>query len=255
MRKRKSVPNIQHGFSLIEMAIVLFIVALLLGGLLPTVSSQLEQQRRNETRKQLDEIQQALIGYAIINNRLPCPSSGTNDGVESFEPGGNASNGQCSNFFNGFVPAAALGFTTGVDNQGRKGYAVDSWGNRIRYAITAANTRAFATTSGISFSFASLAPDLLVCSTATGITASSCSGNALTSNPGVPVVIFSTGTNGAYGGISADEAANLDGTNANNNRTFVSHPTTPSPNEFDDLVIWISPNILINRMVTAGRLP
>ena len=68
----------QLGFSLIEMAIVLFIVALLLGGLLPTVSSQIEQQHTNETRKQLDEIQQALLGFAVINGRLPCPASNTN---------------------------------------------------------------------------------------------------------------------------------------------------------------------------------
>ena len=49
----------ERGFSLIEMAIVLLIVALLLGGLIPTISSQLDQQYRNDTRKQLDEIQQA----------------------------------------------------------------------------------------------------------------------------------------------------------------------------------------------------
>ena len=45
-----------RGFTLIEMAIVLAIVALLLGGLLPSISSQIEQQRRNDTRKQLDEV-------------------------------------------------------------------------------------------------------------------------------------------------------------------------------------------------------
>ena len=62
----------QAGFTLIEMAMVLMIVALLLGGLLPTISSQAEQRHENDTRKQLDEIQQALIGFAIINGRLPC---------------------------------------------------------------------------------------------------------------------------------------------------------------------------------------
>jgi prepilin-type N-terminal cleavage/methylation domain-containing protein len=256
MKYKHSLRFIQKAFSLIEMAVVLFIVALLLGGLLPTVSSQIEQQKRTETRKQLDDIQQALIGYAIINSRLPCPSSGTNDGAESFDVGGDASNGQCSNFYNGFVPAAALGITSGVDTQGRKGYAVDSWGNRIRYAVTSSNTRAFVTTGGMSSSFATLASNLLVCSTSTGITISSCSaGNELTSNPGVPVIIFSTGANGANGGISPDEAANLNGTNVNLDRTFVSHTTSPSPNEFDDMVIWISPNTLVNRMVSAGKLP
>lgn len=253
--------KMNRGFSLFEMAIVLFIVALLLGGLLPTVSSQIEQRRTSETLKQLDEIQQALIGYAILNGRLPCPASDTSNGIESFDitavPPGDAGNGKCSNFYNGFVPAATLGFTTGVDNQGRTGFAVDPWGNRIRYAVTPWNGNTFTTTNYMSTYFSSLAPNLLVCAnaTASGFGTSSCgTNNALTSS-GVPVVIFSTGRNGAYGGTGTDEAANLDGSNANSNKTFVSHAYTPAPNEFDDLVIWISPNILINRMVAAGKLP
>lgn len=232
------------GFTLVEMAVVLMIVGLLLGGLIPTIFSQIEQQHTNETRKQLDEIQQALIGYAIINERLPCPASSAS-GVESFAALGNATNGNCSNFNDGFVPAATLGLTP-IDSQG---FAVDSWNNRIRYAVTSAS--AFTATSGIRTNFSTLAPNLLVCSTATGITASSCaSGASLTPN-GVPVVIFSTGKNGGHG-TSPDEAANLDG---GTSKTFVSHTPTPNPNEFDDIVTWLSPNILINRMVTAGKLP
>ena len=242
-----------QGFSLIEMAIVLFIVALLLGGLLPTVSSQMEQQHRIETRKQLDEIQQALIGYAVIYGRLPCPASDTSNGVENFVSGSSAADGKCSNFDNGFVPAATLGTATGVDNQGKTGFAVDAWGNRIRYAVTWWNSNTFTTTNGMSTYFSSLAPNLLVCSTASATT-SSCSvaNSSLTSSPGVPAVIFSTGKNGASGSGGTDEAANL---HSSSSKIFVSHTPTPSPNEFDDLVIWISPNILINRMVTAGKLP
>jgi prepilin-type N-terminal cleavage/methylation domain-containing protein len=261
MRQFTSSALTSHGFSLIEMAVVLFIVALLLGGLLPTVSSQIEQQRTNETRKQLDEIQQALIGYAITYGRLPCPASDTSEGVEKFEATtpGNATNGLCFDFVNGYVPAATLGFTTGVDQQGKKGFAVDGWGNRIRYAVTDANTKAFTKTDGMkTIGISTLSPDLLICAnaSASGFSASSCgSNNALTSSPGVPIIIFSTGKNGAYGGTGLDEAANLDG---GTSRTFVSHTPTPSSvanGEFDDLVVWISPNILINRMVSAGKLP
>ena len=70
------------GFTLVEMAIVMLIVALLLGGLVPTLSSQVDQRHASETSKQLDEIQQALIGYAIIYGRLPCPASDTSNGME-----------------------------------------------------------------------------------------------------------------------------------------------------------------------------
>ncbi|OFZ66656.1 MAG: hypothetical protein A2V79_05780 [Betaproteobacteria bacterium RBG_16_56_24] len=241
-----SLMNQQNGFTLVEMAVVLMIVGLLLGGLLPTLSSQVEQQRTNETRKQLDEIQQALIGFAIVYGRLPCPAPPVAvSGVES--PAGG---GICTNPDDGFVPAATLGLS-GVDSSG---FVVDSWGNRIRYAVTAwtsAGIDVFTTAGGMStVGISNLSPNLLVCSssTASGFNGSSCgTNNALTSSPGVPVVIFSTGKNGAQGSAGLDEQANT-----NSDRVFVSHTPTP---DFDDLVIWLSPNILYNRMVTAGKLP
>lgn len=248
------------GFTLVEIAIVLLIVTLLLTGLVPTISSQIEQRQTNETRKQLDEIQQALIGYAITYGRLPCPASATSNGIESFAAGGSALNGNCSNFYDGFVPAATLGIASGVDSKGNTGFAVDAWSNRIHYAVTAW-TNTFTTTNGMSLAgISALSPDLMVCSTASAST-TNCSvlNSALTSSPGVPVVIYSTGKNGGYGGTGADENQNP---NPNStlpaDRVFVSHTPTPtgSPNgEFDDLVIWISANVLINRMVAAGRLP
>lgn len=248
-----------RGFSLIEMAIVLFIVALLLGGLLPTVGSQIEQQRTNETRKQLIEIQQALIGYAITYGRLPCPASNTSNGMEDPIP----VTGTCTNPYNGFVPAATLGFTTGVDSQGRKGFAVDAWSNRIRYAVTESNGKAFTTSNGMSaIGISALTPDLQVCSTATGVTGPPpicASGPPSTSlTPGVPVIIYSTGKNGGIGGAGVDEAQNPNPNSTNNDRLFISHFATSSSSangEFDDIIEWISPSILINRMVSAGKLP
>lgn len=248
------------GFTLVEMAMVLMIIGLLLGGLIPTLSTQMESQRINETRKQLDEIQQALIGYAIVNGRLPCPASTGSNGMENFAVGGNASNGNCSNFYNGFVPAATLGVTSVADNQGITGFAVDSWGNRIRYAVTSANSNAFAKTNGMStVGISSLSPNLLVCSTAsTSSTSCSVANTSLTSSPGVPVLIYSTGKNGGYGGTGLDEAENPNPNSADNDRVFAFHapsPSTATNGEFDDLMLWVSPNILFNRMVAAGKLP
>lgn len=241
----------QYGFSLVEMAMVLTIVALLLGGLLPTISSQVERRNESDTRKQLDEIQQALIGYAIINGRLPCPATSTSNGAE--RPAGG---GICTVFYNGFVPAATLGLSGTTDSSG---FLIDSWGQRIRYAVTSSNTNAFTTAStptagmqGVGISI--LQPDLLVCTTSNSIGATSCGTNYyLTGTPGVPVVIFSTGKNGAQGSSGSDEAANLDA-----NKTFVSHIPAPSGatyGYFDDIVTWIPETVLINRMVAAGKLP
>jgi prepilin-type N-terminal cleavage/methylation domain-containing protein len=255
-------PATQKGFTLLEMAIVLMIVGLLLGGMLVPLTAQMDQRNFTETRKALDDIQQALIGYAIINGRLPCPASSTSNGVESFDTGsgGNSTNGRCSNFNNGFVPAATLGIASTVDNQGNTGFAVDAWGNRIHYAVTASNSRAFTSLNGMkSTGISSLSPDLLVCSTAS-TSGSSCSvaNSALTASPGVPVVIYSTGKNGGHYATGTDEAENPNPSSADTDDVFVSHNITSSSatnGEFDDLVIWISPNVLINRMVAAGKLP
>jgi prepilin-type N-terminal cleavage/methylation domain-containing protein len=247
------VKKYNSGFTLIEMAMVLMIVGLLLGGMLVPLSAQMDQRNVSDTQKTLSEIKEAIIGYAIVYGRLPCPASSTSYGTENFASGGNASNGNClnyPNFYNGFVPAATLGITP-VDNQG---YAIDAWNNRIHYAVTFSNANAFTTTNGMSVAgLSALVPNLLVCSTASTIsTGCSVANSSLTSSPGVPVVIYSTGKNGQNGGTSADEAENPNPNSADNDRVFVSHLPTPT---FDDLVVWISPNILYNRMVAAGKLP
>jgi len=73
-----------------------------------------------------------------------------------------------------------------------------------------------------------------------------------------PAIVYSTGRNGGYGGTGIDELANPNRNSLNNDRVFISHMPTPSAaanGEFDDIVIWLSPNTLFNRMVTAGKLP
>lgn len=244
----------QKGFSLIELAIVLAVLALLLGGLLVPLTMQIEQQRIRETQKMLEDAKEAIIGFAIANGRLPCPASISSNGQESFDTaaGGSAANGKCSNFFNGFLPAVTLGISP-VD---ANGYAVDAWGltqNRIRYAVTTANNNAFTTTGGMAATTMSvLLPDLRVCVTATGTTAANC-GTATSLANNAIAVVYSLGKNAATGGAGLDEAANLNG-----DAVFISHTpaaSTAANGEFDDLVTWLSPSILFNRMVAAEKLP
>ncbi len=248
-----------RGFTLVEIAITLLIVTLLLTGLVPTISSQIEQRNLNDTRKQLDEIQQALVGYAVSYGRLPCPAMSS--GTESFASGGNATNGKCFNFYNGYVPAATLGLN-GLDTQG---FLTDAWGNRLRYAVSSWGSttfgvnNVFTTANGMSIvGISNLAPNLLVCASATGVSGNSCgAGNSLTPN-GAAAIIYSTGKNGGYGGTGADEAENPNPNSTNNNLIFISHPATSSASsngEFDDIVIWLSGYTLVNRMVAAGQLP
>ncbi len=261
MKRAHSQPT---GFTLIEMAIVLAIVALILGTGLTLLSVQQEQQRTSDTQAKLEEIREALIGFAIANGRLPCPASSATNGME--DPV--IVTGTCNHPYDGFVPAKTLSIS-GTD---KSGYLPDSWGNPLHYAVTTSNSSAFTTTNGMSIiGISNLAPDLQICSTANGIsgTPPSCSsgppGTSLTST-GVPAVIYSTGLNmkgmpgsaGGTGGTGTDEAHNPNPNSANNDRVFISHglsSANESGGEFDDQVIWLSPNILFNRMIQAGRLP
>ena len=269
----------QRGFTLIELAIVLLILGALFAGILIPFTTQVELRRVGETQKTLLEIREALIGFAAANGRLPCPASAGSNGQESFAAGGDTINGNCSNFFDGFVPGALLGIGP-VDGTG---FVIDSWDNRIRYSATNNNqlppgTPAPPPAPPTNFDFTGLGtfpsssgemrnvgmpglrPDLRVCSTATGISATTCAAGASLVDAAV-AVIYSTGPNAARpdpGGLHIDENANPNPNSADNNRTFVSHDRAGDnhPNgEFDDIVIWLSPNILYARMIAAGRLP
>jgi prepilin-type N-terminal cleavage/methylation domain-containing protein len=236
----------QSGFTLVELTIVLIITTLLLGGLMMTLSAQREATASSETQRRLNEARDAILGFAAANGRLPCPANSGSGltGIESPVGGSN-----CSNPWNGFLPAVTLGLTPTNEN----GYALDGWGNPIRYAVTTYTnstyclTPVFATTNCLKAAWnggASLGPDLRICNTASCATGTELANNAV-------AVIFSQGKNGASAPTSSDEIANSD-----NDRVFVSHTlTSAGPNEFDDLVTWISPNILYSRLIAAGRLP
>ncbi|HBA90776.1 MAG: prepilin-type N-terminal cleavage/methylation domain-containing protein [Gallionellales bacterium GWE2_58_10] len=242
--QRLTVKKMNCGFTLVELAMVLMIVGLLLGGLLPTISSQMEQQQTRETRKQLDEIQQALIGFALIKGRLPCPANGsTASGDESTT--GSDSSLTCT-LTKGALPWATLGVNE-----------TDGWGRRFTYRVSQGATSNFADGSdgtgascniatGVSFQLCSVA-NLNVLSTSGG-------SNVATN---VPAIVVSHGKNGlgaypAGGGAQIGTATGDEEENADDNNTFVSKNYST---DFDDLVIWLSPNILLNRMVTAGKLP
>jgi prepilin-type N-terminal cleavage/methylation domain-containing protein len=226
MKHTLIIPRRKAGFTLIEMAMVLMIVGLLLGGMLVPLSAQMEQRNISDTQRTLSEIKEAIIGYAIVNGTLPCPAKATLiTGVDA-----NAGQADCTlTPLAGVVPWATLGTSE-----------TDAWGRRFTYIPSG-------TFSTSVFTLASNG-NLTVKSAATG-------GSIIAST--IPAVVVSHGKNGlgAYTPQGTPNSVSSDpdeADNSNGGTTFVSHDFTPT---FDDLVVWISPNILFNRMVVAGKLP
>jgi prepilin-type N-terminal cleavage/methylation domain-containing protein len=257
--------HVALGFSLIELTIAIAIMGVLLGAILVPLVTQVQQRNVASTEKTMSEIKDALLGFAAVNGRLPCPATEASLGAEAFDTAnaGTAANGRCASFW-GFVPARTLGITP-VTNTG---FALDAWGtndNRIRYAVSndsvGVTARPFTTTDGLrSATFASIAavPNLLnVCSSASGVTpgVGCAAGGTLASN--AVAVIWSVGPNASTGGLGADERQNPNPRDeSSTDRIFVSHPATNiTNNTFDDIVTWVSINTLVNRMVGAGQLP
>lgn len=260
-----------RGFTLMEIAIVMLIVALLLGGMLMPLSGQQELRARLDTEKIIAEARDALIGFALANERLPCPASTTSNGLESFctnATGGCGTalttpqtHGRCSNPHDGFLPAATLGIAP-INPQG---YALDGWGttnaNRLRYAVTDYNTNSvypFTYSQGMKTVFSSInSSDLRICNSGAavlnpGTTSADCSaGNALAVD--AAAVIYSLGKNANTSGATANENHNPNPQSTlAADRVFVQ--VQPEAN-FDDQLLWISRGILFGRMVSASRLP
>lgn len=61
-----------RGFTLIELAIVLVIITVLIGGLAVPLSAQIQARRIAETKKTLEEAREAIIGYAMTNTTGTC---------------------------------------------------------------------------------------------------------------------------------------------------------------------------------------
>jgi len=281
------------GFTIVELAVTMVVIAILLGSILVPLNTQVESRKYDETQRVLERAREALLGYVAANGYFPCPATSTSNGQEA--PGFNHNpvppQTSCpstvgvaalSGVYYGFLPAARLGLTP-TDSQG---YALDAWGlapyNRIRYAVSAVTVNdvvepftrinrlrvaGMANVVNCVQGAAAAVCDapgggaglLYVCGSGVGATAANC-GTAMKLTDNAVAVIWSSGPNAATasGGTSVDEAQNPNFKGGSADRIFVSKTKSGGPsdaNEFDDVVTWIGSPILFNRLIQAGQLP
>jgi prepilin-type N-terminal cleavage/methylation domain-containing protein len=226
-RRNPKTPPAPRGFTLIELAIVLFVVTLLLGGLLTPLGQLIKERQIRDTRSALEQARTALVGYALRapgglpQLQLPCPDLATpgpagqaHDGLEDRRP-----DGRCAALA-GLLPWRTLGLPEG-----------DAWGNWLGYGV---------------------APDWL----STADLLQVCPDGACPQPLTAAAVIVSHGPNG-LGAHNAQDTENLapghsdEQENLDGDHRFIQRPYRAPDRpggEFDDLLLPLSPDWLRGRL-------
>lgn len=277
----------QHGFTLIEIAIVFVIIAVLLSYTFMPLRAQLESKNIKDARSKLVEIEEALYGFAIANNRLPCPTRPGLNGVSNPPDPTIAATPHCNGNaaiagYIGFVPSNTLGIKGEVNCDG---LLTDPWGRPYRYSVV--NTDGivadvtdddgsgdFVVTAGLQLQATftgnlngdptltapnAVEPNIMVCN---NLVANCTVADASTTT--AVAVIFAMGTKERANGPRENENAGEGGTIAstcglpaypisNDIRYYSAQRKEVVGQEFDDILIWISPNILYSRLLQAGH--
>jgi prepilin-type N-terminal cleavage/methylation domain-containing protein len=247
-----------HGFTLIELAIVLVIMTILIGGLAMPLSAQIQARRIAETRQTMQEARETIIGYAMSHRSTAtctctyspgnpvtatplaclsfCPVSTVTATVTGDITLPTGHRLPCPDKLDDEDPlttddgdgvADHIGTDPTADCVKSYGYLPwatlgvanqDAWGNRLRYAVTDAFSR--------SLGFSNIDDgDLKVCDSSANAGTSDCTTGNVADK--VPVVILSHGQNGWWAlNVSGKTQALLGGNgekeNANTDAEFVS---------------------------------
>ena len=124
----------QSGFTLVEIAIVLLIVTILLGYTVALFPRQQQLKQYRALNLEMDRVMEAIIGFAQVNGRLPCPALPNSAGNEDYDDDGTLPDG-CFNY-GGFVPVNTLGLSGRLNEDS---LLLDPWGNPYRYYVTDAD--------------------------------------------------------------------------------------------------------------------
>lgn len=246
MRRRSA------GFTLLELALVLLVITVLLGGLAVPFTRQIETRRIAETNKAMATIQDALVGYAMSHNCKCVYGSTPSGGLYPLDTANSTCNASaCPSsspsgqpVIHPYLPCPADATSNGLEDRpvsggacaipsnginGHLGWlpwvtlglpATDAWGNRYGYDVYlpyADSTIGIDSTSPPSLTTSLQAGQLFVCSTAAGCPATPATSYVASQ---VPAVVISYGPDG-QGAFSE-----------NNNQWAVTPNQASAPDEY-----------------------
>jgi prepilin-type N-terminal cleavage/methylation domain-containing protein len=253
-----------RGFTLIEIAVVLFIGALILGGVLQYLAIQVAAAKITATKTKQEAIKAALVNYISRNNQLPCPADPT-------IADGGAQNGiaaaTCAAAAGGITvfpagtPVVATGSVPWVSLGLSSEASIDGYSNRFTYqvviAATTLNAQSVAGMKG-AITVHSDAPPIVPPAIGANQT-NICTPGTATYNPcAAVVVIVSHGLNGA--GAYTDAGVRIplptgarELANANNDSAFVVRTFTDAAgNTYDDMVMALTAGELLAPLTSGG---
>lgn len=246
----------EHGFTLVELAVTLLILTILAAMLLVPLSGREELRKRKETQATLADIREALIGFAILYKRLPCPTREADPRAPAY---GLEESPPCTAATEGYLPWRTLGVPPFDAWGAPRTAAGDAWKGYWRYRVDPGFSQEADSSCpsprwpiGPSTRFET--PITIVDSAGNPLTSGS--SNALT-NPvaGCPgelsedrrlptALVYSPGPNGIPDGENASYEAS---------GTIRYQQDAPGV-AFDDVLVWIGKPLLIARMAAAGSL-
>lgn len=285
----------QKGFTLIEIAIVLLIVTILLGYTVALFPRQQELKQYRAVEQEMDDIIAAIVGFAQVNGRLPCPAIPDSLGDE--DGGGTA---DCT-IFGGFVPARTIGVQGRLNGDS---LLLDPWGNPYRYYVSnsdnggaagadfifSGDMQAVGLVDDDADTFTDLDGVFHICDEAHATDRDVCKTNGgdylavfgredATKNTGpyggAPFVLVSHGKDWNQIAAAGDQLVNLGNSQSltdlaipngplgvqymlkdmTANETAFVKRLSGFADDFDDVIKWVPPGILYSKMIEAEQLP
>ncbi len=203
------------GFNLIEMAMVLLIVSFLMSSILIPLSRQIDQKKIVATQQHLEEIKEALLGFAVLHGRLPYPAESYKEDEKV-----KVKESESLEFEEDYLPWINLGV-------GR----YDAWGNPFRYRIRYKKGSCYVCFIRVNDAYSEITRLI-----------------ELQDNEGYEAIIFSKGKN-----AKGDKKNNDEYEYTYSQGDYVEDPDVNE--HFDDILIWLPKNIVVNRLVTVEKWP